>query len=145
MAAITGIARTIDVDLTVNGKLVSRTVDKRTSLMRFLRDDLGLVGTKDGCGTGDCGSCVVLVDGQLTSPWKVLAAAECAETMKPAQVVVAAAVCTQPVQDRLRARRLELVCPTVVMDPNGHPNPFGDPQDASAERLKSIVIARHAA
>ncbi|MCH7473537.1 MAG: hypothetical protein IIA27_02600 [Gemmatimonadetes bacterium] len=91
------------------------------------------------------GACVVVVDAQVTSPWKVLAAADCAEAMKPAQIVVAVAVCTQPVQERLRARRLELVCPTVVMDPNGHPNPFGDPQDASAERLKSIVIARHAA
>ena len=33
-------------------------------LLRYLRDDAGLVGTKDGCTTGDCGSCVVLVDGK---------------------------------------------------------------------------------
>ena len=91
------------------------------------------------------GACVVIADAQVTSPWRVLAAAHCAEEMHPAQVVVAAAVCTQPITERLRARRLEVICPSVIMDPNGHPNPFGDPQDASSERLKSIVLARQAA
>ena len=91
------------------------------------------------------GACVIVADAHVTSPWKLLAAAHCAETMKPSHIVIAAAVSTQTIQERVRARRLEFVCPTVVMDPNGHPNPFGDPQDASAERLKSIVLARQAA
>ncbi len=90
-------------------------------------------------------ACVVIVDAQVTSPWKVLAAAECAQAMRPAQVVIAAAVCTQVCSERFHSRRLEVVCPSVVMDPNGHPNPFGDFKDASSERLKSIVVARHAA
>jgi CO/xanthine dehydrogenase Mo-binding subunit/aerobic-type carbon monoxide dehydrogenase small subunit (CoxS/CutS family) len=54
----------IDVSLLVNGQAVSRNVDERLSLLRLLRDDLGLCGTKEGCSTGDCGSCVVLVDGK---------------------------------------------------------------------------------
>lgn len=91
------------------------------------------------------GSAVIIMDGQVTSPWKVLAAAKCAETMAPAQVVIAAAVSTQQVQELVRSRRLEFVCPSVVMDPAGHPMPFGDPQDPSAERLRSIVVARQAA
>jgi len=49
------------------------------------------------------------------------------------------------VQNRIRARRFEFVCPTLLKDPSGHPKPFGDPQDPSAERLRSIVVAREAA
>ena len=91
------------------------------------------------------GHAVVIIDGHVTNPWKLLAAAKCAETMGPDGVVIAAAVSTQPVQELIRSRRLEFVCPSVVMDPNGHPMPFGDPQDPSAERLRSIVVARQAA
>lgn len=54
----------IEADLSVNGESLSRSVDEKTSLLRFLRDDLGLMGTKEGCSTGDCGTCVVLVDGK---------------------------------------------------------------------------------
>lgn len=52
------------VSFTVNGEEVTATPRKGQSLLRFLRDDLGLMGTKDGCASGDCGSCVVLVDGK---------------------------------------------------------------------------------
>lgn len=54
----------IDVAFTVNSAPVQREVDERISLLRFLRDDLHLCGTKEGCSTGDCGTCVVLVDGK---------------------------------------------------------------------------------
>ncbi len=54
----------VDVKITVNGITMRRSVDPNTSLLRFLRDDLGLNGTKEGCSTGDCGTCVVLVDGK---------------------------------------------------------------------------------
>jgi CO/xanthine dehydrogenase Mo-binding subunit/aerobic-type carbon monoxide dehydrogenase small subunit (CoxS/CutS family) len=53
-----------ELTFTVNGERVTRSVDGRKTLLRFLRDDLGLMGTKDGCTSGDCGSCVVLVDGK---------------------------------------------------------------------------------
>lgn len=49
---------------TLNGETVRARVDGRTSLLRYLRDDLGMMGTKDGCSSGDCGTCVVLVDGK---------------------------------------------------------------------------------
>ena len=61
------------------------------------------------------------------------------------KLFIGAPVSTQSVQDLVRARRFEFVCPTVVLDPGGHPMPFGDPQDPSAERLRSIVVARQAA
>ena len=55
---------TQEFTFTLNGEPVTARVDGRTTLLRYLRDDLGLVGTKDGCSSGDCGSCVVLVDGK---------------------------------------------------------------------------------
>ena len=91
------------------------------------------------------GANVVIVEGHATSPWKALAAAQAIQPMMPARIFIGAPVGTQNVQDLVRARRYEFVCPTVVMDPSGHPMPFGDPQDPSAERLRSIVVARQAA
>ncbi|MDO8485550.1 MAG: molybdopterin-dependent oxidoreductase [Candidatus Limnocylindrales bacterium] len=53
-----------ELTFTLNGETVTARVEGRTSLLRYLRDDLGMIGTKDGCSSGDCGSCVVLVDGK---------------------------------------------------------------------------------
>src|SRR6266436_8151860 len=50
--------------LTVNGSAVSVTADGDTPLLDVLRNHLGLVGTKFGCGAEQCGSCMVLVDGK---------------------------------------------------------------------------------
>lgn len=88
---------------------------------------------------------VVVIDGQVTAPWKLLAAARTARDLGAAHVLVAAAVATQAVKERVSAFKYEFVCPTVVMDAGGHPRPFGDPQDPSQERLRSIVVARQAA
>lgn len=88
---------------------------------------------------------VVIVDGHLTAAWKTLAAVEAIKDKDPAYIMVAAPVSTEPVHAKMRARRLQFVCPSVLMDPAGHPRPFGDPQDPSAERLRSIVVAREAA
>lgn len=50
--------------LNVNGKKMTIDVDSATSLLSVLRDDLGLTGSKYGCGEGKCGACTVLLDGQ---------------------------------------------------------------------------------
>ena len=55
------------VDLTVNGRRVSATVDGGRRLLDVLRLDVGLTGTKEGCGEGECGTCAVLLDGELVN------------------------------------------------------------------------------
>ena len=52
------------IDLTVNGKPVSLGADGDTPLLDVLRNHLGLIGTKFGCGLEQCGCCMVLVDGR---------------------------------------------------------------------------------
>jgi aerobic-type carbon monoxide dehydrogenase small subunit (CoxS/CutS family) len=51
------------IELEVNGKRYSVSCDSDTPLLTALRDELGLTGTKYGCGEGQCGACTVLLDG----------------------------------------------------------------------------------
>ena len=52
------------IDFVVNGRAVSVETDGTTPLLSVLRDELALRGTKFGCGTEQCGSCMVLIDGK---------------------------------------------------------------------------------
>ena len=52
------------INMTVNGKAVSASVEDRTLLVQFLRDHLNLTGTHVGCDTSQCGACVVHIDGR---------------------------------------------------------------------------------
>jgi nicotinate dehydrogenase subunit A len=51
-------------DLTVNGKAVHVVSDGTTPLLSVLREELGLRGSRFGCGTEQCGACMVLIDGE---------------------------------------------------------------------------------
>jgi carbon-monoxide dehydrogenase small subunit len=61
------------IQLTINGQPTEAAVDSNTTLLQFLRDDLGLTGTKHGCGLGDCGACTVILDGRPVNACLVLA------------------------------------------------------------------------
>ena len=52
------------LNVTVNGEVVESLIDPGMTLQNFLHDTLGLTGTKEGCGSGMCGCCTVLVDGK---------------------------------------------------------------------------------
>jgi nicotinate dehydrogenase subunit A len=54
------------ISLTVNGRAVSLAADPDTPLLDVLRNHLGLVGTRFGCGLEQCGCCMVLIDGEPT-------------------------------------------------------------------------------
>ena len=64
----------LDISCTVNGETVAETVDARTTLADFLRDNLGLTGTRTGCEHGVCGTCTVRVDGAIVRGCLMLAA-----------------------------------------------------------------------
>src|SRR5437763_1890523 len=88
-------------------------------------------------------SCMLL--GITPEGVEIAAAAKAAEQLGAREVVVGTPVATQPAADRIRARQYQLVCPSVVMEPEGHPSPYGDAGADAPERLKSIMIAHQAA
>jgi carbon-monoxide dehydrogenase small subunit len=53
------------VTTTINGNSTEFLCDTRQSLLEVLRDELHMTGTKEGCGTGDCGACTVNVNGRM--------------------------------------------------------------------------------
>ena len=61
------------VSLTVNGKAVTATIDPRTLLVQFLRENLRLTGTHVGCDTSQCGACLVHLDGKAVKSCTTLA------------------------------------------------------------------------
>ena len=64
----------IDVTLTVNGVDYPVTIDQGRNLLRVIRTEIGLTGTKEGCDDCECGACMVLLDGQPVNSCSYLAA-----------------------------------------------------------------------
>ncbi len=63
----------MNIKLTVNGLSYERNCAEHHTLLRFLREDLGLTGTKEGCGMGECGACTVIMNGRAVNSCMVLA------------------------------------------------------------------------
>jgi carbon-monoxide dehydrogenase small subunit len=55
------------IRITLNGKKTELEVPSHRLLLDLLRDEIGLTGTKEGCGTGDCGACTVLLNGKAVN------------------------------------------------------------------------------
>lgn len=64
-----------NVSIRVNGILYNRKIDSDMRLLDFLRDELKLKGTKEGCGEGECGACTVIMNGRTVNSCLVFAAA----------------------------------------------------------------------
>ncbi len=64
----------VHVTCTINGDPAEFLCDGGQTLLDALRDEVGLTGVKEGCGTGDCGACSVMMDGRLLCSCLVLAA-----------------------------------------------------------------------
>ena len=62
------------IELKVNGIRVRREVDDNRRLIDFLREDLQLTGTKEGCSVGECGACTVILEGKAVCSCLLLAA-----------------------------------------------------------------------
>jgi len=68
------VSETLELHLVVNGETVRRRVRVRQSLADFLREDLGLTGTRVGCEHGVCGACTLRIDGAIARSCLVFAA-----------------------------------------------------------------------
>ena len=64
---------TMDITLNVNGKKHNLTVETNEILLNVLRDRLGLMGAKYGCGIGECGACTILLNGRSALSCQMLA------------------------------------------------------------------------
>ena len=62
-----------ELRITVNGDEHHLFVDTRRTLLEVIRDEIGLTGTKNGCGAGECGACTVQLDGEPVNSCLVLA------------------------------------------------------------------------
>jgi len=62
-----------EIEFTLNGNQMQMTMDDHWTLLHLLREELGLTGTKEGCGSGECGACTVVVDGMAINSCLYLA------------------------------------------------------------------------
>lgn len=61
------------IKLSINGKEISAEIDPRITLLDFLREQLGYTGTKKGCGMGQCGACILHINGKRMNSCQTLA------------------------------------------------------------------------
>ena len=89
------------VNVTVNGEQRSANVSGSESLLALLRDELRLAGSKNACEEGECGSCTVLLDGQLVCSCLVMAADTNGSTVMTVEGVAGGSGSIHPVQQAL--------------------------------------------
>ena len=86
------------VTIKVNGKNHTKTVEDRTLLVNFLRDELGLTGTHVGCDTSQCGACTVHVNGRAVKSCNMLAVQAAGSEVTTIEGVAAADGTLHPMQ-----------------------------------------------
>ena len=88
----------IKVSMTVNGKPVSATVEERTLLVTYIREELRLTGTHVGCDTAQCGACTVNMNGKAVKSCSMLAMQAEGATIQTIEGVAAADGTLHPMQ-----------------------------------------------
>lgn len=89
------------ITLKVNGDEYAVAIDPWRTLNEVLRHDLNLIGTKLGCGTGDCGACTVLVDGRSVTSCLTLAAEMHGRDIVTIEGVAPSGLELHPIQDAM--------------------------------------------
>jgi carbon-monoxide dehydrogenase small subunit len=113
------------VEFSVNGEEVSARVTQPGSLLDLLRDDLGLPGSKDACEQGECGSCSVILDGELVCSCLVMAADVAGSSLTTVEGIGSEAA-MHPVQEAMqRAGAVQFVVAAVdLFGRNPSPTPI---------------------
>ncbi|MDO5689064.1 MAG: (2Fe-2S)-binding protein [Tissierellia bacterium] len=63
----------MEISFLLNGKQIEYEVDSAKRAIDFIREDLGLTGTKEGCGEGECGACTIILNGKAVTSCTMLA------------------------------------------------------------------------
>jgi len=86
------------IELTVNGDPCTVAVQSNVTLLKMLREQLNLTGTKPGCGSGDCGACTVLLDGRPVNSCLTLAVETAGKTVTTIEGITPSGKNLHPVQ-----------------------------------------------
>lgn len=93
----------MQITMTVNGAEVTGECEPRTLLVHFVRDTLGLTGTHWGCDTSNCGTCVLLMDGEPVKSCTVLAAMAASREIRTVEGLARDGGALDPVQQGFMA------------------------------------------
>ncbi len=126
----------MQVTMTVNGTEVTRDVEPRLLLVHFLRETLGLTGTHWGCDTSNCGTCVVLVDGEPVKSCTLLAAMAAGHEVRTVEGLATAATLDPVQQGFMEEHGLQcgfctpgmMLTARALLDRNPEPGRAGDPR-----------------
>jgi carbon-monoxide dehydrogenase small subunit len=120
----------MQITMTINGEEYTRDVEPRLLLTHFIRDEVGLTGTHWGCDTSNCGTCVVLMDGEPVKSCTVLAATAAGHSIRTVEGLEVDGV-LDPVQEGFRAEHgLQcgfctpgmMLTARALLDSNPHPS-----------------------
>jgi aerobic carbon-monoxide dehydrogenase small subunit len=120
----------MQVSMTMNGEEITREIEPRVLLVHFIREDLGLTGTHRGCDTSNCGTCVVLMDGQPVKSCTVLAAMADGHDVRTVEGLATAGVLDPIQQGFMEEHGLQcgfctpgmMLTARALLDANPHPN-----------------------
>ena len=122
----------MQISMTINGTDVTREIEPRVLLVHFIRDDLRLTGTHWGCDTTNCGTCVVLMDGQPVKSCTVLAAMADGHTITTVEGLANGATLDPVQQGFMEEHGLQcgfctpgmMLTARALLDHNPHPEPL---------------------
>jgi aerobic carbon-monoxide dehydrogenase small subunit len=134
----------MQVTMSVNDREHTREVEPRMLLVHYLRDELGLTGTHWGCDTSNCGTCVVLMDGEPVKSCTVLAASAAGHEIRTVEGLETDGV-LDPVQEGFTAEH-GLQCgfctPGMLMTARALLDRVPDPTDQQIREAISGQICR---
>ena len=122
----------MQISMSINGTDVTRDIEPRVLLVHFIRDDLRLTGTHWGCDTSNCGTCVVLMDGQPVKSCTVLAAMADGHTITTVEGLANGATLDPVQQGFMEEHGLQcgfctpgmMLTARALLDHNPHPEPL---------------------